>query len=82
MNNQELFKIIKKPWADTKDIMALAGCTRQGASKIRNALYGEAQDEGKKIPTARKLVSMKRLVKYLGIDENRIIKYAKAEKEV
>ena len=54
----------------------------QGASKIRNALYGEAQDEGKKIPTARKLVSMKRLVKYLGIDENRIIKYAKAEKEV
>lgn len=83
MNNLELFEIIKKPWAGTKEIIKLSGCsTRHSAGQIRNAIYEETKDKGMKIPGTNKVVSMKSLIKYLGIDENRIIRFAKAEAEM
>ncbi|WP_050638448.1 hypothetical protein [Candidatus Stoquefichus sp. SB1] len=80
-SNLELLEVIKKQWADTKDIQILSGCTRSNASIIMDKLREEIEEAGKKIPGYR-VVSMKRLIKHLNIDENRIVKYAKIEFEM
>lgn len=82
ISNIELFEIIKKQWADRKDISLLLGkCSDGKATEIKKAITEEILKKGKKIHHSN-LLPMKNVISYLGIDENRIIKYAKAEAEI
>lgn len=81
VSNIELFKIISKPWADSKDICILACCKETKASKIKKEIATQILHEGKAIPNSR-VIPMSRLVKYLGIDEKRIVRNAKLEAEI
>lgn len=81
VSNIELFKIISKQWADSKDICILACCKETKASKIKKEITQQIIKEGKSIYNSR-YVPMARVIKYLGIDEKRIIRNAKAEMEI
>ena len=81
VSNIELFKIISKQWADSKDICILACCKETKASKIKKEIATQILHEGKAIPNSR-VIPMARLIKYLGIDEKRIIRNAKLEAEI
>lgn len=81
LRNIELFKIISKQWATTKDICALACCKETKASEIKKEIAFQIKSEGKAIPNSR-VIPMSRLIKYLGIDEKRIVKNAKLEAEI
>ena len=79
--NIELFKIVSKQWATTKDICALACCKETKASAIKKEIATQILNEGKAIPNSR-VIPMSRLIKYLGIDEKRIVRNAKLEAEI
>lgn len=81
LSNIELFKIISKQWANCKDICALACCKETKASQIKKEIAFQIKREGKTIPNSR-VIPMSRLIKYLGIDEKRIVKNAKLEAEI
>lgn len=81
VSNIELFKIISKQWADSKDICVLACCKETKASAIKKEIASQILREGKAIPNNR-VIPMSRLVKYLGIDEKRIVRNAKLEAEI
>lgn len=81
VSNIELFKIISKQWADSKDICILACCKETKARKIKKEIATQILNEGKAIPNSR-VIPMSRLIKYLGIDEKRIVKNAKLEAEI
>lgn len=81
VSNIELFKIISKQWANCKDICILACCKETKASEIKKEIAFQIKREGKTIPNNR-VIPMARLIKYLGIDEKRIVKNAKLEAEI
>lgn len=81
VSNIELFKIISKQWADSKDICILACCKETKASKTKKEIATQILNEGKAIPNSR-VIPMSRLIKYLGIDEKRIVRNAKLEAEI
>lgn len=82
MSNQELLEIISKPMAGTEEICLLTGYKKQKARCIRADIEKEILSEGKTLPPISKKIPMRRLIKHLGIDENRIIKLAKIELEM
>lgn len=81
LSNIELFKIISNQWADSKDICVLSCCKETKASEIKKEIATQIAKEGKAIPNSR-VIPMSRLIKYLGIDEKRIVKNAKLEAEI
>ena len=81
LSNIELFKIIKKQWASNNDICKLLCCKETKASKIKREIVAQIIKDGKTIYDCR-YVPMARVVSYLGIDEKRIIRNAKAELEI
>lgn len=81
LSNIELFKIISQQWATTKDICVLACCKETKASAIKKEIATQILNEGKAIPNSR-VIPMSRLIKYLGIDEKRVVRNAKLEAEI
>lgn len=81
LSNLELFQIISKQWATNKDICYLACCKKSKASQIKKEIATQILREGKAIPNNR-VIPMSRVIKYLGIDEKRIVKNAKLESEI
>ena len=57
------------------------GCKETKASAIKKEIATQILHEGKAIPNSR-VIPMARLIKYLGIDEKRIVKNAKLEAEI
>ena len=72
--NLQMFDVIKKQWADLNDIMVLAGCKTTKASEIKKAIQLEIFKSGKRLPN-QNYIPIQDLIKYLGVDERRIIKY-------
>lgn len=73
MNYKELLSIIVKPWIDTQEIMQIASCGRNSATKIRIDIENEIKSSGKKIPvSSRKHVPTKMVLNYLGLEEEYI----------
>lgn len=81
LSNIEMFKIISQQWATTKDICVLACCKETKASAIKKEIATQILHEGKAIPNSR-VIPMSRLIKYLSIDEKRIVRNAKLEAEI
>lgn len=81
LSNIELFKIISQQWVTTKDICVLACCKETKASAIKKEIATQILHEGKAIPNSR-VIPMSRVIKYLNIDEKRIVKNAKLEAEI
>lgn len=80
MSYKELFHIISKPWASINEIMLIVNCGRDTAIKIRNVITDELSKKGKTTPTGKTIqVPMKKVVDYLGLDENYIIEMVKKE---
>lgn len=80
-SNLMKLRTLSKQWAGVQDIMILADCGENKASKIRREIEQEILAEGKTLPRD-KVVPMARAVKWLGLNEDRIIKYAKIEAEM
>lgn len=82
MNNLEILEIIKKNWATSEDIQKLSDCGINKSQEIRRNIEQQIVEEGKKLPPISNQVPMQDVVKYLGLNESRIIKFAKVEKEL
>ena len=73
MNYKELLILISKPWIDTNEIMEIAECGRNTATKIRMEIEQNIIDSGKRIPISnRKHVPTRLVLDYLGMDEEYI----------
>jgi len=69
MNNEELLKIISKPWASVSDIKLIAGCGRDNATKIRDTIIRNIKDSGGFLLYSKQIiVPMQMVVELLGID--------------
>lgn len=69
MTYKELLEIISKPWVTTEDIMKIASCGRNTATKIRWDIESIIIESGKKLPISNKKHVPTRLVlDYLGLD--------------
>lgn len=77
MDYKEMSKIISKPWVDTDDIMVIACCSKNSATKIRVEIEQKILDSGKKLPlSSRKYIPTKLLLEYLGLDIDYIFNMA------
>lgn len=77
MDYKEMSKIISKPWVDTDDIMAIACCSKNSATKIRVEIEQKILDSGKRLPlSSRKYIPTKLLLEYLGLDIDYIFNMA------
>lgn len=79
-SNKQLLSLISKQWASTSDIMMLAQCGRTKATKIRQEIEKDIESKG--LTAINHLVPMSKVIRKLGIDEARIIKYAEIEKKI
>ena len=69
MSYKQLSEVISKPWVDTDDIMAITGCGKHSATKIRLEIEQKILDSGKRLPlSSRKCVPTKLLLEHLGLD--------------
>ena len=77
----EIFKICSKNWLDIKDIQDIAGCGRDKANEIANAIIRDINNSGKKVPQSKKkIVPTDYVIDYLNIDMDFVLKMAKNEK--
>ena len=77
MDYKEMSKIISKPWVDTDDIMVIACCSKNSATKIRVEIEQKILDSGKRLPlSSRKYIPTKLLLEYLGLDIDYIFNMA------
>lgn len=65
--SNELLEIASKPWAKTKDIMALGDCCYGRAHKIKKEIKSQIVSEGKFL-VPNDSVPMKRVLKFLDIN--------------
>lgn len=77
INAIETLELIKKTWADKKDIMKLACCGDTKAKKIKQDLVDELEQDGYKLPSGK--VPMDRLVQYLKINITYLKKVSKEQ---
>lgn len=83
MNYSELSKIIVKAWLNTQDIMKIANCGRNTATKLRNIISINLKSKGKLLPQSSPMVvPTKELLEHLGLNENYIFNMALKEKEI
>lgn len=76
----ELYKIISKPWINTKEIQTICQCGERKAMKIRQTIEQEVQNLGKILPNAMiKVVPTPLLLKYLNINEDYVYNMAMKE---
>lgn len=77
----DLYKIISKPWINTKEIQKICQCGERKATKIRKDIEYEVMESGKHLPnSAKKVIPTPLLLKYLNISENYVYDMAKKEK--
>ena len=73
MDYKRLLELISKPWINTNEIMEVAMCGRNTATKIRMEIEQKIIDSGKILPKSNKKHVPTRLVlTYLGLDEEYI----------
>ena len=77
INATETLELIKKTWADKKDIMKLACCGDTKAKKIKQDLTDELEQDGYKLPYEK--VTIDRLVQYLKINITYLKKVSKEQ---
>ena len=77
INATETLELIKKTWADKKDIMRLACCGDIKAKKIKQDLVDELEKDGYRLPSGK--VPMDRLVQYLRINITYLKKVSKEQ---
>ncbi len=83
MTNAELFNLLSKPWATSKDIGKIASCGRDNASFIRDAIRQEIHSSGFYLPKSRCLiVPMERVIQYLNLNIDHIASMAKKEQTI
>lgn len=75
MTNLEMLEIISKQFATVEDIQKLCGISKEKAYATMKDIYKGPCERYRTVP-------MHDVVKYFRINENRIIKYAKLEKEL
>lgn len=66
MNAQEALEILSKPWCNLQDLQKLAQLGETKASKLRNEIKKNLEDQGYILP--KHLLPMVEVVKYLKID--------------
>lgn len=78
MNYKDLLELVVKPWVDTYQIMAIAQCGKNSATKIRMEIEQSIIESGKKLPVSnKKHVPTKLVLEYLNLDLNYIKEMAK-----
>ena len=83
MTYGELFAIISKQWANVNDIKQLCGNGRDKARQIRNEIELDIKNSGKKLLCGKeKKVPMSKVIDYLNMDINYIVKMAMLEKRI
>lgn len=83
LSNQELFKIVSKPWANIQDIKKIAQCGRDKATNIRVIIEDEIIKNNKKLPSTKiKYVPMQKVIDYFNIDVEYIYSMALKEKNL
>lgn len=83
MNYTNLYKMISKPWINTKEIQQICQCGERKATKIRKTIEEEVISTGKHLPVSGvKVIPTPILLKYLNISENYVYEMAKKEKNL
>lgn len=83
MTSKEIFSIISKQWANVNDIKILASCGRDKASKIRNDIIKDINNNGKFLPISKmKIVPMANVIEYLNLDTDYIYSMAESEEKL
>ena len=83
INYSELFAIISKQWANVSDIKDLCGNGRDKARQIRNEIAHDITASGKKLLGGKeKKVPMSKVIDYLSMDIDYIVKMAMLEKKI
>jgi len=79
----ELFAIVSKQWADVNDIKQLCGNGRNKARQIRKEIEQDILASGKKLLDSKvKKVPMSKVIDYLNLDIDYIVKMAMLENEI
>ena len=83
MNYGELFAVVNKQWANVNDIKQLCGNGRDKARQIRNEIEFDIKKSGKKLLGGKeKKVPMSKVIDYLNMDIDYIVKMAMLEKKI
>ena len=78
-----MFALISKQWANANDIKQLCGSGRDKARQIRNEIELEVTNSGKRLLGGKeKKVPMSKVIDYLNMDIDYIVKMAMLEKEI
>ena len=78
-----MFAIVSKQWANVNDIKQLCGNGLDKARKIRNEIELDILASGKKLLGGKeKKVPMSKVIDYLNLDIDYIVKMAMLEKQV
>lgn len=73
MDYKRLLELISKPWLNTNEIMQVAECGRNTATRIRMEIEQMIIDSGKILPKSnKKHVPTRMVLAYLGMDEEYI----------
>lgn len=73
-------KVLMKGWLSNQDIMILAECGTTRACQIKKEIQKQILVDGFKLPGMK--VPKKRVLTYLGLDENYIFKLAQTEQKL
>lgn len=77
MSYQKQMEVIQKPWSGVAEIMLLANCGRDTATKIRNKVSALLIKNGYILPTGKTIqVPTRELLNFLGLDAEYIINMA------
>ncbi len=83
MTYLEMSSILSKQWANVKDIQKISSCGRDKATLVLNNIRNDILNSGFNLPVAReKLVPMRYVIKYFGLDSNYIYDMAEKEKRL
>lgn len=81
MSYTDLFELTKHPWSGIKQIQKIAGCGKDNALKIRNAIEKEIIKKGKILPPSKTIVvPTSKVLEHLDLDIELISKMASYEK--
>lgn len=82
MCNDELLKLIEKPWLSVDDIMKICECGSSSARRIAKFIEDQVISSGKNLPPSKKkLVPTNLVLDYLNIDVEYLRKAQKFKEE-
>ena len=83
MTYGELFALVSKQWANVTDIKQLCGNGRDKARQIRTEIELDIERNGKKLLGGKeKKVPMSKVIDYLNMDIDYIVKMAVLERKI